>query len=100
MPVLRVYVAAGCPGCDRAGELVRRLRAVRPTQDVDVVDLDALEHMPPQVVGTPTYVLGEGIVSLGNPSLERLLRLVDAAGAAHAEEGDGGDGDPGVDVVP
>ena len=34
--------------------------------------------------GTPTYVLGERIVSLGNPALATLLNLLDSEAALTA----------------
>jgi hypothetical protein len=36
---------------------------------------------PEFVFGTPTYVLGERIVSLGNPALATLLNLLDTEAA-------------------
>jgi hypothetical protein len=64
MKPLRVYVSASCLVCDRARQLV---------------DLDQPDAVKPDFVfGTPTYVLGERIVFLGNPALATLLSLLDA----------------------
>jgi 2-hydroxychromene-2-carboxylate isomerase len=42
--------------------------------------LDVSERpVPAGVVGTPTYLLGEQVVWLGNPDLPDLLHLLDTA---------------------
>lgn len=81
MPPLRVVVAAGCVGCRLAGELVDAVRRLRPLQPVEVIDLDDVDGppVPAGVVGTPTFVLGDRILSLGNPTLESLLATLDGA---------------------
>jgi hypothetical protein len=78
MKPLRVYVSAGCDVCARTHQLVAELRAQRPAYPVELVDLDQPGAVKPAFVfGTPTYVLGERIVSLGNPALATLLNLLD-----------------------
>ncbi|WP_219413691.1 hypothetical protein [Pseudonocardia nigra] len=75
---LRVIVAAGCAGCRYARDLVDAVRRLRPRQPVEVIDLaDRTAHVPPGVIGTPTFMLGERIVSLGNPALDDLLATLD-----------------------
>jgi hypothetical protein len=77
-PALRVFVAPGCAGCCTALQLVDRVRRARPDQPVEVVDLaDPASIAPPTVIGTPTYLLGEQVISLGNPALPQLLALLD-----------------------
>jgi len=79
MKPLRVYVSASCFICDRTRELVAELCAQRPACPVELVDLDQPDaEKPAFVFGTPTYVLGERIVSLGNPALATLLDLLDS----------------------
>lgn len=80
-PVLRVYVTPGCAGCRRALEVAAAVRRARPAQVVEVIDLADRpgEPLPPGVVGTPTYLLGGRLVSMGNPELDELLRDLDAA---------------------
>ncbi len=76
---LRVVVSAGCAACGRAGELIDAVRRLRPSQPIEVIDLDdRAAEIPAGVVGTPTFLLGEQIVSLGNPTLEVLLATLDA----------------------
>ncbi len=82
MKTLRVYVAASCFSYNRTHQLVAEVRAQRPGYPVDLVDLDQPDLVKPACVfGTPTYVLGEHVVSLGNPSLANLLSLLDAEAA-------------------
>ncbi len=79
-PVLRVVVSAGCATCGRAVEIVEAVRRLRPRQPVEVLDLDVRDACAPVgIVGTPTFLLGEQVISLGNPTLEGLLATLDAA---------------------
>ncbi len=60
--------------------LVESVRRLRPRQQVQVIDLDDPEvRVPDGVVGTPTFLLGERVVSLGNPTMEDLLATLDGA---------------------
>ena len=82
MKPLRVYISASCMVCDRTCQLVAQVRDRRPTYPVDLVDLDQPEAVKPVFIfGTPTYMLGERIISLGNPALQTLLDLLDAEAA-------------------
>lgn len=77
---LRVVVSAGCTTCRYARELVDAVRRLRPRQPVEVLDLDDRRvAVPDGVVGTPTFLLGEQVVSLGNPPLDVLLATLDGA---------------------
>jgi hypothetical protein len=79
MPPLRVYLATHCQGCERSLHLIAAVRTKRPAYPIEVIDLDQPDaHKPEAVFGTPTYMLGERIVFLGNPSLAALLALLDA----------------------
>lgn len=80
--VLRVYVSATCATCATAYRRIAEVRRLRPRQAIEVVDLDEVEVVQPAYVfGTPTYCLGDRIISLGNPSLPALLAVLDAADA-------------------
>lgn len=77
---LRVVVSAGCATCRHALELVAAVLRLRPRQPVQVIDLDVRGvPLPDGVVGTPTFLLGERLLSLGNPTLEDLLAALDGA---------------------
>lgn len=80
---LRVFVSAGCAACRRAAELAETVRRLRPSQPVEVVDLGHRSAPVPEgVVGAPTFLLGQQVVSLGNPTLEALLATLDATAPA------------------
>lgn len=82
MKPLRVYVSTNCVVCDRTRQLVAEVCGKRPAYAIEIIDLDQLDaHKPAFVFGTPTYVLGERIVSLGNPSIDALLDLLDTEAA-------------------
>lgn len=75
---LRVVVSAGCATCRYSLKLVESVRRLRPRQPVEVIDLDDRGlAVPVGVIGTPTFLLGERVVSLGNPTLEDLLATLD-----------------------
>lgn len=79
MTPLHVYVAADCRICDRTRQIVAEVRALRPDYPIELIDLDlAGTSKPAAVFGTPTYCLGERIISLGNPALQDLVTLMDA----------------------
>lgn len=76
-----MVVTPGCATCSHALALVEEVHRLRPRQPVEVVDLDdRAVTVPEGVVGTPTFLLGERVVSLGNPTLVELLATLDAAG--------------------
>ncbi|NYE45466.1 hypothetical protein HDA32_000586 [Spinactinospora alkalitolerans] len=77
---LRVYIAPGCASCGRALDLVARARRERPGHPIEVVDLaDSAVLVPEAVIGTPVFLIGDEVLSLGNPSLEELLDALDRA---------------------
>ena len=80
-PTLRVYVAPGCVGCRTALRIADAVRQVRPSQDVEVINLGDRPDapLPAGVVGTPTYLLGDRVISMGNPYLADLLADLDSA---------------------
>lgn len=81
-PTLRVYVAPGCAGCRTARTLAEAVRHARPDHPVEVIDLAERpdEPLPAGVIGTPAYLLGETVISLGNPDLRDLLGRLDIGG--------------------
>lgn len=75
---LQVVVSAGCAGCRIARDLVEAVRRLRPAQPVEVIDIGSpAAPLPAGVVGTPTFLVGERVVSLGNPTLDELLATLD-----------------------
>ena len=70
---LEVLVSAGCGSCGHALTLVRQLQTTHPHLAVTVTDVDQPGwSAPPGFVGTPTFLAGGRILSLGNPTPETL----------------------------
>lgn len=68
-PVLKIFITEHCPGCNEAQRVAARVTQDYPHLRVEIIDLDAPEVSVPEVVfATPTYMLNNRIVSLGNPS--------------------------------
>lgn len=78
--VLHVVVSCPCGSCDEALRLVELLAGARPLARVQVVDTRHSVAVAQQIVGSPAYLLGGRTVSLGNPSLDELIALVDNNG--------------------
>lgn len=78
MTPLHVYIAADCRVCERTRQIVAEVRALRPDYPIELIDLDqAGASKPSAVFGTPTYCLGERIISLGNPAPQDLIARLD-----------------------
>ena len=77
-PLLRIFVAEHCSGCKEALDIARSIKQEYPhTFTVEVVDVTrSLADIPESVFATPTYMLNNKIVSLGNPRLEDIARWV------------------------
>lgn len=77
--ILEIYVSPTCAGCLTALVLADAVRRYRPEQPLRVIDLaDYQGPLPHGVIGTPTYRLGEDIISLGNPAWEDLRDRLDS----------------------
>ncbi len=77
---LSLFVEEGCASCGLAIEVAERAREQYPRLDVKVVDIGVSSEQQPQgVFAVPTFVLDGEVVSLGTPSWERLVPLLDAA---------------------
>ena len=74
-PVLKIFVTGHCPGCSEAQRIAAWVTQDYPHLGVEVIDLDAPEvSVPEAVFATPTYMLNNRIVSLGNPSPAEVVR--------------------------
>ena len=77
--VLQVFVAKQCWGCQRARAIAAQVRKDCPELTVKVIDVgDKGVEKPPEVFATPTFILNGKVVSLGNPKLETLRKLIEA----------------------
>jgi thiazole synthase ThiGH ThiG subunit len=71
---LRIYITQHCANCQEALAIAQLARQIVGLE-VCVIDLEQSQKaVPDSVVGVPTYLLDESIVSLGNPRREEFLR--------------------------
>ncbi len=81
-PILRVFVIEHCATCDEARALAIQIEQDYPDVTVEVVDIGDTEMAVPETVfATPTYMLNNRIVSLGNPYPEEIARVIEEATA-------------------
>lgn len=77
---LKIFVAEDCPGCVEARAIATHIEQGYPTLDVEVIDINNDPAIVPEkVFATPTYVLDDRIVSLGNPDLEEITNWANGA---------------------
>ncbi len=67
---LKIYVRTNCPGCAEAKLTADHIEKTFPHVLVEVVDIDNPNIIIPEAVfATPTYMLNNQVVSLGNPHI-------------------------------
>lgn len=79
---LEIYIAESCFGCDRAREIAAAVRGWGlPHVMVHLRDLndDGLAR-PDAVFAVPTYLLDGRVISLGNPDVLNLYRMLTSEG--------------------
>ena len=83
---LRIYVAENCPGCDKARVIASGIEQNHPEIEVELIDItDSRAVVPEAVFATPTYMLDDRIVCLGNPSPEQVMQWVEEAATFQPE---------------
>lgn len=84
--VLKVFITENCPGCDEALKIAAYVEQDYPEITVEVIDIvDSQAVVPEAVFATPTFMLDDRIVSLGNPSSEQVAQWVDEVTAVQPE---------------
>ncbi len=79
-PVLKIFVTNHCPGCAEAQVTATRIKQDYPHLAVELIDLDDPQaNIPEAVFATPTYMLNNRIVSLGNPGPIEVARWASEA---------------------
>ena len=74
-PILKIFVAETCPGCVEALDTAARIKHDFPNIVVQVVDMDnPTTTIPEEVFATPTYMLNNRVVSLGNPGPDDIAQ--------------------------
>jgi thiol-disulfide isomerase/thioredoxin len=77
-PVLKVFVTEHCSNCNEARVLAAHIEQEYPEIVVQIIDLDRSEKViPDEVFATPTFMLNNQVISLGNPYLEEIVELVE-----------------------
>lgn len=76
--VLKVFVSAGCYGCDKALEMAALAKKLKPMLKTEVIDLS---EQPDAGAGTvfavPTYIYNNRPLFLGNPSPQEFHAWLD-----------------------
>jgi hypothetical protein len=72
---LQIYISDDCWSCEESLRIAEEARARFEHVNVELLDL-MREEAPEAVFAAPTYVLDGRVISLGNPSRERLWRLL------------------------
>ena len=69
-----ILLARSCRACSAARTLAHRIAAERPDVAVRLQDVDEPGWSPPAgFIGTPTWLIGDDVVALGNPTHAWLL---------------------------
>lgn len=85
MSKLDIYVAEDCWSCEESRRIASRVENECAHVEVELIDLES-GPIPSFVFAVPTYVLDGSVLSLGNPSWDRLVeRLWATEGAARVE---------------
>ena len=79
--VLKIFVADDCYGCVEARSIASRIEQDYPeliiVEVIDVTDNHVV--VPDTIFATPTYMLNEHVVSLGNPKPDEIAQWVKGA---------------------
>ncbi|MER3459356.1 MAG: hypothetical protein C4309_12650 [Chloroflexota bacterium] len=73
---LRVYVDRDCWNCQEARALAQEMAAMFPSLRVELIDLEQAGSRPDTIFATPTFVLNDRVISLGNPSRAALCQHI------------------------
>ena len=68
---LDVYIDNQCEGCGQARRLVNEMRTLFPAIKIQL--RDKTQGWPQEVFAVPTYMLNGRVISLGNPSRQKLV---------------------------
>ena len=87
-PVLRIFVVETCPGCVEARDTAVRIEQDYPDIAVQVVNMDNPNAtVPDEVFATPTYMLNNRVVSLGNPGPDDIAQWAEEISVLTQVEG-------------
>jgi hypothetical protein len=86
--LLQVYVSENCWGCQEARKIAYETRVKYPELRIDLIARESAQDWPDQVIATPAYILNGKLISLGNPTRERLHSLIVTASDEVSPEAD------------
>jgi thiol-disulfide isomerase/thioredoxin len=80
-PILKIFITENCPGCDEALNVAAHMEQdYADVIAVEVINItDAQNIIPEAVFATPTFMLNDRIVSLGNPSPKEIRAWIEDA---------------------
>lgn len=78
-PTLRVFIAQHCPSCAEAVGIANSIQEnYAQSLNVEIIDIaDKQAQIPEKVFATPTFMLNDRIVSLGNPGPRDIATWVE-----------------------
>ncbi len=72
---LRIFVIEDCPNCVEARSIAADIERIYPHLRIEFIDvLDSQVAVPEAVFATPTFMLNDRVVSLGNPGPGEVAR--------------------------
>ncbi len=73
--VLNVYVDEYCPGCIEARRAAAQIAQDYPSVTVQIIEVGRPDvSVPEAVFATPTFMLGNRLMQLGNPGPDDIIR--------------------------
>ena len=75
---LDVYVAEECWACTESRRIIAEVAPKYPDAQIQLLDIND-PHRPDNVFATPTYVLDDRIIFMGNPTEAELQARLDAS---------------------
>lgn len=74
---LKIFITQDCPNCAESHVIARQIRQDYPDLTVEIIDVaDKQAVVPEAIFATPTFMLNNRIVSLGNPKLNEVARWI------------------------
>ena len=77
MTTLDIYIAENCWSCGEAVRIVNEITPRFPEIQFSLLDLKT-HSAPEEVFAVPTYVINGKVAFLGNPTLEQLVKKLEA----------------------
>ena len=72
---LKIFIAQDCPNCAEARAIAAHVEDNYPALTIEIIDIaDDEAIVPDTVFATPTFMLNDRVVSLGNPNLEQVAQ--------------------------